>query len=204
MLNVGVLTLTLQLQGEWPAARLVVPGNRCATACILPPANRWILWGKPTGDTRRPCFGAQKRCLMMFGVCVCVNVPFSQWSTGTSIRQPGRWDLWSAPRKVSARRIPSDARIILSYHLRASGELTLWKKNMCRFYTILGFPLYVFAYVDLSTVHRARPVHPMDQLRKEHDGAIEGARLRESDRQGERERGKDYEQTGKGCSTIIQ
>jgi hypothetical protein len=41
-----------------------------------------------------------------------------------------------------------------------------------------------------------------DQLRKEHDGAIEGARLRESDRQGEGERGKEYEQTGKGCSTI--
>lgn len=158
MLNVGVLTLTLQLQGEWPAARLVVPGNRCATACILPQANRWILWGKPTGDTRRPCFGPQKRCLMMFGVCVCVNVPFSQWSTGTSIRQPGRWDLWSAPRKVSARRIPSDTRIILSYHLRPSGELTLWKKNKCRFYKILGFPLYVFAYVYLSTVNRARPV----------------------------------------------
>ena len=57
---------------------------------------------------------------MMFdAVCVGVSFPSANGlKTCTSIpRQPGRWDLWLAPRKVSARRSPRcDTKILLSYH----------------------------------------------------------------------------------------
>ena len=65
----------------------------------------------------------------------------------------------------------------------------------------LGFP-YMFLHMSILVLLIGHAQFSRDQLRKEHDGAIEGARLRESDRQGEGERGKEYEQTGKGCSTI--